>query len=149
MDNKARRGLIGAGFHWAEKQSSPGPAFIEVYPHVAIIELFSYPCRFPYKVQKRGRYWPRLSADERLRKIGENFFELRSKLANDICNIDEFLPPLDPAVKYPLKFLKNHEDIIAALICGLVGHFFLKGEALPFGDDRGVIWVPSRRGPNE
>lgn len=49
--------LTENGFSWASEYKK-NPAFIEVYTHVAIIELFGYEERFQYKVQKKAKYWP-------------------------------------------------------------------------------------------
>jgi predicted RNase H-like nuclease len=124
-------------------------SFIEVYPHVAIIELFQYQYRFPYKVEKRSRYWPAFSPKKRLRAIVRNLHELRGKLSNEIGNVDEFLPELDPSIDYKIKFLKSYEDLLDAVVCALVGQRFSEGRAVPFGDDAGVIWVPRRKESDE
>jgi predicted RNase H-like nuclease len=137
--------LTSAGFGWKGLDpSTEAPVFIEVYPHPAIIELFGYDYRFPYKVQKRGRYWPHMPAAERKKKLIENLLELRSKLGEEIPNVPDFLPVLDPSGPYKDRFLKGYEDLLDALVCGLVGHVYLKGGAIPFGDGEGVIWVPKR-----
>jgi predicted RNase H-like nuclease len=139
--------LTDCEFHWTGGQLSDRPTFIEVYPHVAILEFFGYSYRFPYKVQKRSRYWPYLSAAKRRENIVKNLLELRHRLGDKIGNVIDFLPDIDK--ECPGKTLKSYEDLIDALICALVGHSFLKGGALPFGDETGVIWVPKRRGPDE
>jgi predicted transcriptional regulator/predicted RNase H-like nuclease len=138
--------LTASGFRWTgQDRSVENHVFIEVYPHTAIIELFGYDYRFPYKVQKRGRYWPDLSTAERKHRVIENLVELRGRLTEEISNVPDFLPLLDPRKPYRDKFLKGYEDLLDALVCGLVGHFYLKGETVAFGDGAdGVIWVPKR-----
>jgi predicted RNase H-like nuclease len=96
-------------------------------------------------VEKRSRFWPNLSPKQRLRKIVENLLELRGRLSDGICNVDEFLPDLDRNADYTTKFLKSYEDLIDAVICALVGMRFAEGQAVPFGDEAGVIWIPRRK----
>jgi predicted RNase H-like nuclease len=38
--------------------------------------------------------------------------------------------------------LKRYEDSLDILVCAWVGAKYLKGEALPYGDDTAAIWVP-------
>lgn len=134
--------LTGCGFQWYGLDAPFARSFIEVYPHVAIIELFQYQYRFPYKVEKRSRYWPALSSKERVRAIVKNLHELRSKLSSEISNLDPFLPELDPYTDYKTKYLKSYEDLLDAIVCALVGLRVMEGRAVPFGDETGVIWVP-------
>lgn len=48
--------LSHCDFYWAGNAEYRSPAFIEGYPHTAIIELFDYPYRVPYKVENRSKY---------------------------------------------------------------------------------------------
>lgn len=123
------------------------PAFIEVYPHVAIIELFGgddecFNKRFQYKVQKIAKYWPCASKDERSRKIICNLNKLRNKIASVTTGIEQILPQLEPTSSYSINCLKGYEDLLDAVLSALVGCNFLEEKSEPFGDQIGVIWVP-------
>ncbi|MFZ3059009.1 MAG: DUF429 domain-containing protein [Candidatus Methanoperedens sp.] len=133
--------LIELDFTWATDYMQT-PAFIEVYPHVAIIELFGCEERFQYKVQKKAKYWPGDSPEKRSRKIICNLNELRNKIASVVTGIEQFLPQLEPTNYYSIKCLKGYEDLLDAVLSALVGCNFLEEKAEPFGDQTGVIWVP-------
>ncbi len=138
--------LTKNGFSWACGHIKT-PAFIEVFPHVAIIELFGYDQRFPYKVQKRAKYWPNDKSEERSRKIICKLNELRNKITSVATGIEQFLPQLEPTKSYSTKCLKGYEDLLDAILSALVGCNFLEGKAEPKppGDETGVIWVPKNR----
>jgi len=145
ISNNIFKLLTENGFSWACGHIKT-PAFIEVFPHVAIIELFDYDKRFPYKVQKRAKYWPKDSCEERSRKIICKLNELRNKIASEATGIEQFLPQLEPTKYYSIKFLKGYEDLLDAVLCALVGCNFLEGKAEPKPPDdlTGVIWVPKK-----
>lgn len=134
--------LSDLGFTWANEDIET-PAFIEVYPHVAIIELFGCDYRFPYKVQKRSRYWPKASSKERTSNIILKLNELRNKLASAVANVEHLLPELENEKTYLIKFLKSYEDLLDVVLSALVGCYFLDKRAIAFGDNTGVIWVPN------
>lgn len=134
--------LIDLGFTWA-KEYTTAPAFIEVYPHVAIIEIFKYSYRFPYKVQKKNKYWPNLTPQERNVKIINNLNELRSKLSSFILNVADFISELNIEEKYSIKFLKGYEDVLDGLVSALVGYFFMNNKAVSVGDEYSAIWIPN------
>jgi predicted RNase H-like nuclease len=145
--------LTENGFSWASEYQKT-PAFIEVYPHVAIIELFGgdderFYERFPYKVQKMAKYWPNALREERYFNIISNLNTLRNKIAYVVNGIEEILPPLVPNISHKIMFLKGYEDLLDAALSALVGCNYLDGKAepKPLGDQTGVIWVPKNR-PN-
>lgn len=113
-----------------------------------IIELFGYAYRLQYKVEKRKSYWPKLPPGDRLQRIVKNLRELRNRLCNQIDNVGEFFLDLDTDRAYSIRFLKAYEDVVDALVCGLVGWCFSQGRATPFGDEEGVIWVPMTKKPD-
>lgn len=119
-----------------------GAVFIEVYPHSAIIELLKLQKRLMYKVSKRTKYWPEASVGERDRNLISNLNLLRNELSSYVSNIDNFLPPLVNSKKYRTKTLKEHEDMLDAIVCALVGCFYIDGNITAYGDEAGAIWVP-------
>lgn len=140
--------LTENGFSWGNEYKKT-PAFIEVYPHVAIIELFGgddecFSQRFRYKVQKRFKYWPDSIREERNFKIISNLNTLRNKIASVVTGIENILPPLEPDSPYKIMFLKGYEDLLDATLSALVGCNYLDGKAKPLGDQIGVIWVPKK-----
>ena len=135
--------LTKNGFKWATEYIDT-PAFIEIYPHVSIIELFGYEERLKYKVDKRRNYWPDISPAERKTNIINNLNELRSKLKSEINNVGDMLTKLDVNKSYTIKFLKGYEDLLDALVCALTGYYYLNKKAKPMGDNTGAIWVPCR-----
>lgn len=131
------------GFNWKVERIN-APTFIEVYPHVAIIELLGYDYRLPYKIQKKNKYWADIPASQRLPKAISKLNELKDKIALKINNVHDFVPHLDPDHVYPIKFLKGYEDVLDALICGLVGCYYIDNKVNSFGDEAGMIWVPRK-----
>ena len=137
--------LTEAGFQWAGSQAVLSrPSFIEVYPHAAIIELFGYPYRLPYKVQKRGQYWKAHPPDVRYRKSIEQLLRLRQHLG---CLVDyepgNDLPQLHADERYPLAFLKGYEDVLDSVVSALAGYAYRVGKATAYGNQEGAIWVPN------
>ncbi len=135
--------LLKCGFSWARNLQCIRPSFIEVYPHVAIIELFDYTYRVPYKVEKRSKYWPTDKPEDRLSKIVSNIYGLKGKLIEHIDDIGNYLPEIDENIRRPV-ILKGYEDMLDAVISALAGCYFMKKCAKPFGDNNGVIWVPKK-----
>lgn len=127
------------GYEWNGGRSK---SFIEVYPHTGIIELFHYNYRLPYKVQKRSKYWPNSSSEQRLRNIILNLNELRQNLVKYIPNLAEKLHELSPYKTYSVKYLKGYEDLLDAIVCSLTGCFYLMNKAKGYGDRGSTIWVP-------
>ena len=136
--------LTGMGFRWAGAQAVlDHPSFIEVYPHAAIIELFGYAYRFPYKVHKRGQYWRGDSPPERHRKSVRNLLELKEKIGGRVTYAPGVrFPELLPEQSYSLAFLKSYEDVLDSLVCALSGWAYAAGRATAYGNEEGAIWVP-------
>ena len=136
--------LTDAGFRWAGDQAVLNqPSFIEVYPHAAIIELFGYAYRFPYKVHKRGQYWRDDPPSERHRKSIRNLSELKEKIAGYVTFAPGvMLPELSAEQPHTLAFLKGYEDALDSLICALSGWAYATGRATAYGDHDAAIWVP-------
>jgi len=132
---------MNEGFIW-NGDAHYEKTFIEVYPHTAIIELFKYEYRFPYKVQKMNKYWPTDISEIRKQKIKANLNEIRTKLNLLINNLPEFIPELSPDKDYATKLLKGYEDVLDALVCAITGIFYLNGKVKRYGDELSAIWVP-------
>jgi predicted RNase H-like nuclease len=133
--------LLESGFDW-NGDAKKNKSFIEVYPHTAIIELFKYKYRFPYKVQKRLKYWPKDTPEQRYKNIVFNLNELRGKLISYIPNLSDILQGLSLEQAYTTKYLKGYEDVLDAIVCALTGCFYIRGKAEGYGNQTGVIWVP-------
>ena len=84
---------------------------------MAIIELFGYKERFPYKVQKRAIYWRDDPPEERSRKVIYKLNELRDKIASVVTGVGKFLPQLEPSNHYEFKCLKGYEDLGWCFMC--------------------------------
>ena len=140
--------LIDAGFQWAGVQAVlDRPSFIEVYPHAAIIELFGYAYRFPYKVHRRGQYWRGDPPPERHRKSVRNLLALKEKIKGYVTYAPGVgFPELVPEQPYPLTFLKGYEDALDSLVCALSGWAYVAERATAYGDQHAAIWVPDRAG---
>ena len=136
--------LTRAGFQWAGAQVVVcRPSFIEVYPHAAIIELFGYDYRLPYKVQKRGQYWKKDPPEVRYRKSIEKLQELKQHLERFVTLAAEVsFPVLHPDQHYSLSFLKGYEDVLDSLVSALAGYAYQIGKAMAYGNEEGAIWVP-------
>ncbi len=133
--------LTANGYTW-NGGGKNNHSFIEVYPHTAIIELFNYKYRLPYKVQNRNRYWPNENSEKRLSNIVTNLNQLKQNLAELSPNINEKLHTLDPEKKYTERYLKGYEDILDAVICAVTGCFYIQGKIKDYGDPVSRIWVP-------
>jgi predicted RNase H-like nuclease len=112
-------------------------ALLEVYPHVAVLELCNVGFRVPYKLSRRARYWPGASPGDRLKKIAESWEHIMRCL-NERMLIDF---AVDCTGK-PLQFWKAWEDTIDAVVCCWVGLEWLAGRTRPYGDELAAIWVP-------
>jgi predicted house-cleaning noncanonical NTP pyrophosphatase (MazG superfamily)/predicted RNase H-like nuclease len=148
--NEERPGLISqlifeqlesCEFNFAYKYIEE-PVFIEVYPHTAIIELLNLEKRLPYKVHKKNKYWPKASVEERNNNIIGSLNYLRTEISKWVPNVTDYLPELNTFTKYSVKQLKGYEDALDAVICAIVGCFYINGKAEAYGDEKGAIWVP-------
>ena len=107
------------------------PAIIEVYPHVALLDLLGCEKRFPYKAEKR--YKPPLSLEE----IARQHETILGRLREEIDAVPDCL------AKRPVRReLKASEDTLDGLISAWVGWKYAKGEARAYGDETAAIWVP-------
>lgn len=140
------RQLTQAGFRWAGlKYVSNQPSFLEVYPHAAIIELFGYNYRLPYKVQKRNQYFKDDPIGVRYKKSIEKLNELRNKVLTEVRLSEKIdLPNLDIYQHYSMKYLKGYEDALDSIICALVGYYYWQESAHVLGDETSAIWIPKR-----
>ena len=136
--------LTGSGIYWAGVGAKPDrPYFMEVYPHVTIIEMLGLNYRLPYKVQKKGQYWKDEVPEERYHKSIRQLNFLKKGLEAELQKpLDEFLPELQEEEKYTLHFLKSYEDLLDAIVCALTGYYFLAGKAEGLGDETSAIWIP-------
>jgi predicted RNase H-like nuclease len=136
--------LTEAGFQWTGlKPIDDHPSFLEVYPHIAIIELFGYGYRLPYKVQKRNQYFKEDPPEIRYKKSVEKLNELRARILTEVSLSEKInLPDLDANQDYSMKYLKGYEDALDSIICALVGYYYSQGEAVALGDEIGTIWAP-------
>lgn len=132
--------LNDSGFCWNGKLSD-AKVFIEVYPHASIIELLNLDYRLPYKAQKKNKYWPKASLEERNSKIIDNLNLLKEGISTHINGVPEMLPILNADVKYTMRYLKGYEDVLDALICAITGIHYCKGSIRSFGKTEEKIWV--------
>ena len=70
----------------------------------------------------------------------DKFERIHEALLPKIDNIHVEIPGSEEVPN--LSYLKRYEDAIDALICGWVGICYLKGQAIPYGDQHAAIWVP-------
>lgn len=143
MSDRLRAEFEGTGYPLATTQSpaSGRRHLIEVYPHVAALELLGAASRVPYKVSKIRKYWPSLDRNARLRALLAEWARLRMALELDIG--DCCLHVHDPDAVRTVSGLKPHEDCLDALVCAWVGVRFASGLARPCGDATAAIWVPT------
>jgi predicted RNase H-like nuclease len=117
------------------------PAILEVYPHVALLGLTGRDQRLPYKVAKNATYWPGHPPETRKQLLVEEWSAILASLRQIIDGID--LPLPDRPQERTFQHLKRYEDAIDALVSAWVAIEFLKGTALPLGDEAAAIWVPA------
>jgi predicted RNase H-like nuclease len=134
--------LVRSGYNLACVNNNEEHSFIEVYPHIAIIEFFGLEERLEYKVSNHRRYWPELSSEESREKVISNLLDLERRLAGRVSSLRNIIPELVADSQRGLSHLKKFEDVMDAIVCALVGTSYIMGEAYPLGDDVGAIWVP-------
>ena len=123
------------------------PALIEVYPHVALVELMNLPKRLPYKVSKATKYWPKEQYPDgepgfRYGRIIDSLETAWAALGKDID-----LPALPiPKTGQVMNELKASEDLLDGVVCAWMGMKYLAREAKPWGDLQGAIWGPKPLG---
>ncbi|MFK5950933.1 MAG: DUF429 domain-containing protein [Methylococcales bacterium] len=149
--NTLRPGKIGAtyskecfkkGYELGVLNTKPGMVkhLLEVYPHPALLELMDADYRLPYKASKAAKFWPNATIEERKIKLLKIYTEILTVLKMKIDGITLTLP--DDLIEKPFSAFKRFEDSLDALICGWVGMKYLAGEAEPYGDSTGAIWIP-------
>lgn len=133
-----------AGFSLRTRSSdkNTAPALLEVYPHVALLELCQAEFRLPYKFARRRRYWPRLKPVDGREEIRREWDRILSCLKTKI----DLSLEIDCAGR-TLRHWKAWEDVIDAMVCCWVGLEWLSGRAKAYGDDNAAIWVPETRSP--
>jgi predicted RNase H-like nuclease len=123
--------------------SAPGSRkIIEVYPHPALLSLLRAPHRIPYKVHKSSRYWPGVTARERIIRLLSQFEQIYAAICLEIDAVTIELPPAD-AVR-SLSSLKRYEDALDALVCGWVAAQFAADKVRAYGDATAAVWVPNQ-----
>lgn len=128
-----------AGFTLRTRSPDPGDgrALLEVYPHVALLELCRADFRLPYKLSTRHKNFRDLDASGRLEAVREEWNKILVCLQR---RIDLHLE-IDCAGK-SLRHWKAWEDAIDAVVCCWVGLEWLAGRALAYGNDDAAIWAP-------
>jgi predicted RNase H-like nuclease len=120
--------------------SIASPGLIEVYPHPALVELFSANERLPYKFAKTRSYWPNLIIAERRGSLCSQWRQIVERLDLEIAGVADAL--VEPSAEASGIVLKAYEDMIDAVICAWVAICALDGKAAPFGDEKSAIWIP-------
>jgi predicted RNase H-like nuclease len=146
--------LSDSGYVWRSAADQAGVPdgsryFIETYPHPVIIEMLDLGQRLPYKVTRRGKYWPRLHPDKRWQRIASELDRLRDALSIHVGGVRDRIPMaaalLRGAPRSKVAVLKGLEDALDAIVCAYVGCEFLAGRAVPFGDEKSAIWIQRGR----
>jgi predicted RNase H-like nuclease len=141
--------LTASGYSWVvcdRPWSKPRKAFIETYPHPAIIEMLGLCQRLPYKVSRRSRYSPGLRSEDRWLRIAQALDALRQGLAERIGGVESHIPSANSLLcqsKSKARTLKGIEDALDALVCAWVGWEYANGRTVPYGDAYSAIWLPS------
>ncbi len=130
--------LLGSHGYQISTQGLQGKDVVEVYPHTVCLEILRLSYRYPYKLQRAGRFWPDLSPAERREKILDQWQLLLNTLGQNLQ-----LPDLNlPKEGDPLKDWKRCEDRLDALLCVRAGIQILEGAYVPHGDEDAAIWGP-------
>jgi len=122
-----------------ESANASSPALIEIYPHVALIELMKCDERRKYKVAKTLTYWKGESVPNRILALIKEWDEILRALRKELGGFEFDLPDGFSS----LASMKPYEDRLDAIISAWVGLQFLKGRTTPHGDDQAAIWVPN------
>ena len=130
-------------------QATDGRWFFETYPHAAIIELMQLSRRLPYKVGKRGNFWPYAPAETRWRWAAVQLDVLRAGLDQVIEGVATAVPSAQELLVATEKrrgpVLKGVEDALDAVVCAWVAHELQAGRTRAFGDADGAILLPLPR----
>jgi predicted RNase H-like nuclease len=137
ISDDLRSTLDALGYPLACKPTRPGtrPALLEVYPHIALLQLLNEKCRLAYKTSKVRTYWPEQSPLARRAKLLNVWNQIHAALSAHISGFS-FTPPATGT----FSGLKRYEDVLDALICAWVGAEYLSGRAIAYGDDQSAIW---------
>jgi predicted RNase H-like nuclease len=129
---------LGLGLATTSSPSGAAPACLEVYPHVALLELCGARERLPYKASRSARYWPGATVAERVARILEQLRRIHGALERELGPLPLELPP----EARTLAGLKPFEDALDALVCAWAGARHLEADLVPLGDEDAAIWVP-------
>ena len=130
-----------AAFGFEVRIEPPADGLIEVYPHAALIEFMQEAERLPYKAAKTLIYWPKLTLEERHRKLRGVWSRIVETLDRRIAGATAAL--IVPAPEARGWRLKAFEDRLDAVVCAAVAIAALDGRAVAHGDAEGAIWVPA------
>jgi predicted RNase H-like nuclease len=134
--------FVSSGFPLELNTICPTPALIEVYPHVALLDLMNANERLPYKVSKSQKYWGKAcTLPDRKRRLVIQWVGILDRLRQEIDNIDIPLPAEPDQLSF--QHLKRYEDAIDALVCAWMATQYLTGNAAPIGDNTAAIWIPA------
>ena len=122
-----------------ELMQARSPALVEVYPHVALIQLMRCEERRRYKVHNSKKYWDSTSIPERIALLLNEWHCIIAALKAEIEDVDLHLPETFST----LAAMKAYEDCLDAIISAWVGLQFFLGKATPYGDNNAAIWVPN------
>jgi predicted RNase H-like nuclease len=125
-----------------DRHVRPRSALLEVYPHIALLELLEVDRRVPYKVARSNRYWRegRLSREERIRRLLDEWHKIVDALTHDLGPLPLSIPQAGEVKT--LSGLKRWEDALDAIICAWMGARYLDHNATPYGDHNAAIWGP-------
>jgi predicted RNase H-like nuclease len=139
LSDRLRADLEHQGFPLVTTGTSL-PALIEVYPHVALLQLCQASMRLEYKAAKARKYWTRTTVPQRIELLLDVWRTIADALERELGRLSFALP--QPADIRTLSGLKRYEDGLDALVCAYVGVLYATGRAEALGDADGVIWVP-------
>jgi predicted RNase H-like nuclease len=111
---------------------------IEVYPHIAVMQLLGAGYRVPYKIARIRKYWPDATPDERMRNIRRFLARILRALEQRISGIPLRMPPAGAG---PAE-IKRFEDALDGVVCAWIGAQYLEGKCQAYGDDTSAIWAP-------
>ncbi|GAA0195458.1 putative RNase H-like nuclease [Brevundimonas nasdae] len=140
ISDRLRKGFEGAGYLLSTQQVARR-SLLEVYPHPALVELYSAPERLPYKLSKIRNYWPSLSPSDRRAKLLVVWGGIVNALEVEIEGVERMLPPLD--ISAPTWRLKAYEDMLDAVVCTWIGAAAIEGNCIAHGDEDAAIWIPT------
>jgi predicted RNase H-like nuclease len=131
--------FIRQGFHLAVSGSAVRDRqLIEVYPHIAVMQLLDENYRVPYKIARAAKYWPDLTPAVRRLKIRANFGRLLKALEGQFGDTPLALPSRTAG---PGE-LKRFEDALDGVVCCWIGTQYLEGKCRAYGDENAAIWAP-------